>query len=101
MYTDIDFVKDTFYGITLLFAEKFGPTKIKLYWESDSLDYQIIPSTYLYNVLYSSNTPVTFTVIPDTTNATTTALSNDDYMYASVNVQETLTIYARDSYSNL
>lgn len=86
MYTDIDFVQGTLYYMTLYFAEKFGPTKLMLYWESDSMDYEIIPSTYLYNVLYSSTTPVTFSCIPDTTNSTATTLSNSDYMYASVNV---------------
>jgi|LauGreDrversion4_2_1035121.scaffolds.fasta_scaffold2386176_1 hypothetical protein len=61
-------------SIEIRYAEKLGDSKIKLYWESDSQAFELIESQYLYNVLNSQKTPYQFTVIPASTNETTSYL---------------------------
>ena len=100
LYTDIDMVKDTFTEILIRFAVKLGPTRMQLYWESDTRDYQIVPAEYLYNQLNSMSTPFMFTVNPGISNSTMSGLLNNDYKTALVGITETLTIIARDRYGN-
>jgi len=59
------------FPLEIRYAEKLGDSKIKLYWESDSQVFELIESQYLYNVLNSQKTPYQFTVIPASTNETT------------------------------
>jgi hypothetical protein len=93
-------ITDSFTDVVLKYAQKQGPTKIKLLWESDSRNLEIISDEYLFNELYSSYTPFIFTTIPDISNQTKSTLVNDDYKIALVGIQETLTIYARDKFGN-
>lgn len=44
MYADIEFKEGQFYDIELRYAQKIGPHKLRLFWESDTRDLQIIPS---------------------------------------------------------
>lgn len=71
-----------------------------MYWESDSVEKEIIPSEYLFNRLYSEQTPFAFTVEPASTNPLSSILDGDDYQLAVVGVQEDLTLLARDYYEN-
>ncbi len=99
---DVDFVQGTFYDVEVRFAHKIGPHKLRLLWESDTRDLEVIPSTHLFNQLCSSSTPFILQVVPDITNATTSGLANQvDYKNAIVGVKETHTILARDKYGNL
>ena len=98
---DVDLVKDSFTTLAIRYAQKLGPTKFIMLWESDSRNLEVIPTNYLYNELYSSTTPFVFTCDPDISNSTTTALTNNNYQIALVGIQETLTINARDKFSNL
>jgi len=93
-------IKDTFTEVLIRFAVKLGPTRLQLQWESDTRDFEVIPSEFLYNKLNSMSTPFLFTVNPDITNSTTSALLNEDYKTALVGVTETLTIIARDKFGN-
>jgi hypothetical protein len=38
MYVDLEFTKGTFYDFELRYAQKIGPHKLRLFWESDTLD---------------------------------------------------------------
>ena len=100
MYVDYDFTQGQLVSISLSYAQKLGPTLFQLFWESDSVIYEIVPSQYLLNTLYSASTPYLITVIPSITNATTSGLSNNNYMTALVGVAETQTIIARDQFGN-
>ena len=99
-YADYVLTKDRLYPLTLQYAERIGSSEIKLYWESFLLDKEIIPKTYLYNTLYSENTPITLVVEPlDTSEAN--VIVTGDYSQAVSGVQETISIEARDMYDNL
>lgn len=77
MYVDVDFVAGQFYDIVIRYAHKIGPHKLILSWESDTRDLEVIGSDWFYHSL-SSNTarnPYILQVLPDITNATTTALT--------------------------
>jgi hypothetical protein len=101
LYYDVDLTKGSFTDLHLRYAQRLGVTKLIFLWESDSLNLEVIPTDNLYNELYSSTTPFTFTCIPDISNATTTTLTNNNYQIALVGIQETLYINARDKFSNL
>jgi archaellum component FlaF (FlaF/FlaG flagellin family) len=101
-YTDIWLEKDILTHITVKYAKKLGPTKIRLLWESDTLAKTVIDRQYLLHTLGSQTTPVPITVIPALTNASFCHLTNDlDYRYAVVNVQEVHTVNLRDEFGNL
>jgi hypothetical protein len=53
LYADINVVKNELYDIEIKYAKMLGETTIKMYWETDSKDREIIPSRYLYNKLNS------------------------------------------------
>jgi len=38
MFFDLEFTKGTFYDFELRYAQKIGPHKLRLFWESDTLD---------------------------------------------------------------
>jgi hypothetical protein len=38
MFVDLEFTKGTFYDFELRYAQKIGPHKLRLFWESDTLD---------------------------------------------------------------
>ena len=98
---DVDLVAGELYSIEVLYAERLGDSKIKLFWESNSQPYELIESERFYNVLNSRNTPHLFEVIPAPTNETTTTLVDVAAIeYAIVNMQETHHIYARDVFGN-
>ena len=87
--------------ITLRYAEKLGPTKLRLLWESDSMARVVIPPECLYHTLGSQTTPFPLSVNPAPTVATASSLSNDvDYRFAVVDLQETLILNARDAFMN-
>lgn len=100
LYYDVSLKKDTFTDIRLKYAERLGQTKLRLLWESDSRNLEVIPSEYLYNELYSSLTPFLFNCIPSITNSTTSGLINRDHEIALVGIPEVITLYARDKYGN-
>lgn len=88
--------------LTLEYAKKLGPIKLRLLWESDSIEREVIPTESLLHTLGSQTTPFPLLVIPAATDASKSSLSNDlDYRFAVVDVEETLTLYARDAFSNL
>ena len=98
---NIDLVAGQFYKLKITYAEKLGLTKLKLFWESDSQEFEIISSDQLYNLLNSQYTPYLFTVIPAVTNETKSFLGDlQDASFATVNVEETNLIYARDKFGN-
>jgi hypothetical protein len=37
MYVDLEFTEGTFYDFGLPYAQKIGPHKLRLFWESDTL----------------------------------------------------------------
>ena len=92
MYADVEFTQGVFYSIEVHYAQKIGPSKLSLLWESDSMDFQVINSTYLYNTLSSQTVPsmqpmpYILQVNPDISNATTSALTDNGYQVAIVNV---------------
>lgn len=90
----------TLYDVVLEYVETRGASLIQLYWQSDSISKQIIPSDYLYNSLYSENTPFVLTAYPGATNAAYCTVSGD-YSTAIVGVAETIVLQARDQYGNL
>jgi len=100
MYVDLEFTQGTFYDVTVRFAHKLGPYKLHLYWESDTLDKQVIPPSAFYNQLCSQFTPFVIQVVPDISNSTTTMLQ-DPLTSAIVDAMQTQTIVARDSYGNV
>jgi hypothetical protein len=100
-FYDADLYQGSLTTIDLRYAQRLGTTKLILLWESDSTNLEVIPSTYLYNELYSSTTPFAFTCTPDISNSSTTGLTNNNYQIALVGIQETLTINARDKFGNL
>jgi hypothetical protein len=63
--------------IALRYAEKLGPTKLRLLWESDTMERVVIPPESLYHTLGSQTTPFPFLVIPALSDAATSSLSND------------------------
>ena len=71
---DIDLTAGELLEIEILYAERLGDSKIKLFWESNSQAYELIESEYFFNVLNSRNTPHEFEVVPAPTNETTTTL---------------------------
>ena len=92
--------KDQLYNISLEYVETRGNSQVQLYWQSDSTSKQIIPSTYLYNILYSDSTPFILKASPTTTNPEYCTISGA-YSSAIVGVQKTITLLAKDKYSNL
>ena len=99
-YADYTLTEGSLYSLTLQYAERIGSSEVKFYWESDQLNKEIIPKTYLYNTLYSENTPITLVVQPLDTSETN-VIVNGDYSQAVSGVQETISIEARDMYGNL
>lgn len=98
---ELNLVKGQMYTLHLSYAERSGPSKFKLLWESDSQPFEIIKATQLYNKLNSEKTPFLFKVIPAQTNQTTSTLVElDNVKLATVDVQETHLIYARDVFGN-
>lgn len=92
MFVDLEFTQNTFYNIEVRYAQRIGPHKLHLMWESDTRDLEVIPSEYFYYQLCSSFTPFILQVVPDISNATTTALSPQsqiDHKNAIVGVKET------------
>eukprot|EP01022_Parablepharisma_sp_SALTPOND_P020162 TRINITY_DN3593_c0_g1_i1.p2 TRINITY_DN3593_c0_g1~~TRINITY_DN3593_c0_g1_i1.p2 ORF type:complete len:1692 (-),score=110.26 TRINITY_DN3593_c0_g1_i1:19422-24497(-) len=89
-----------FYDIVLEYVETRGSSQIQLFWQSDSIPKQIIPSENLYNVLYSDTTPFSLTANPAAIDPEYCTLSKD-YDKAVVGVPKTVVIQARDRYSNL
>jgi hypothetical protein len=88
-------------SISLRYAQKLGPTRIRLLWESDAIAKIVIGKQYLYQTLGSQTTPYPLTVIPAATSSAHSSLANDqNYKYAVVNVQETHMLFARDQYMN-
>ena len=92
--------KNTMYDFLVEYIETRGNSFIKIYWQSDSIEKQIISSNYLYNDLYSDYTPLLVTVNPTTTDPLSCAIINGEYATAVVGVQETITLAARDKYGN-
>jgi hypothetical protein len=87
--------------INLRYAKKLGPTRLRLLWESDSLERTVIPADCLFHELGSETTPFALSVSPASTDASTSSLTNDlDYRYAVVDVEETLVLNARDAHGN-
>lgn len=68
--------QDQLYTIQVNYSKALGPSKINLYWESDSQDFDLISSDYLYFELNSGYTPFSFQVVPASTNQTTSYLNN-------------------------
>jgi len=102
MYVDLEFTRDTFYNFELRYAQKIGPHKLRLFWESDTRDREIIPAKFFYNRLSSTFTPYVLQVLPDISNATTTALASSvDYKDSIVGIKESHLIYVRDMFGNL
>jgi hypothetical protein len=61
----------------------------------------VIRADRFYNVLHSQTTPFDFHVKPASTNQTTSTLVElANVAFATVNVEETHTIYARDVFGN-
>lgn len=106
MYADVEFIAGQFYDIELRYAHKIGPHKLILSWESDTRDLDVIGEEWFYQMLSSdtARNPYILQVIPDITNATTTALtpaSQLDHQHAIVGVKETQFIHARDKWGNM
>lgn len=59
MTADVELNQGELYSIELRYAHKFGPHKLLLKWESDTVDQQVIPSEFLYYQLFSETTPYT------------------------------------------
>lgn len=53
MYADVEFVAETFYDLEIHYSHKIGPHKLRLLWESDTMDYQVIPASNLFYKLCS------------------------------------------------
>jgi hypothetical protein len=62
--------------LSLRLAVKMGPTKLRLLWESDSMEKVAIPSDSLYHTLGSSTTPLALTVTPTDTDPLASTLNN-------------------------
>ena len=90
----------TFYDVVLEYVETRGTSLIQLYWQSDSIAKQIIPSTYLYNELYSDTTPFLLVANPAATNPAYCTVTGG-YASAVVGVAETITLQAKDQFGNL
>lgn len=99
-YADVVLEKGTQHDIKVEYAERIGQSDVKLYWESDQLMKQIIPSQYLFNTLYSESTPMTLVVQPRSTSSSHVVVTGD-YAQAVAGVSEALTLEARDQYGNL
>jgi len=83
------------------FASTLGDAKLKLYWESNSLDYELVPQTAFHYELNSKHTPHSFTVDPATSNETTTTLvALAEIAAATVDVEEVHYLWARDKFGN-
>ena len=91
---------NTLYDITIDYSEKIGASQVRFYWESDQITKEIVPQQYLYNTLYSENTPLTVVIEPLPTSGTKVVVTGD-YVQAVAGVQETISLEARDIYSNL
>lgn len=99
---DIWLVGGALAPISLKYAEKMGPIKVRLLWESDTMARVVIPPAALLHSLGSTTTPFAITVAPAGTEATKSTLANAvDHTYAVVGVEETLTLTARDAFVNV
>lgn len=94
------FTSGIFYDIVLEYVETRGQSQIQLYWQSDSVPRQIIPSANLYSILYSEITPFILSATPAATDPAFCVLTGD-YSKAVVGVSKTVTLQAKDKYSNL
>ena len=93
---------ETMHRIRIEFASKPGQAKFKLLWESQSVPLSLIDSGSLWNELNSSLTPFIFKVAPAVTDSQTTLFTNFAAVQsATVNVEESHILIARDVYGNL
>ena len=83
-FADIALTAGEFYPIEVWFRQRYGETLLRIYWESDSIEKQILPKNRLFNRLYSEQTPFAFTVNPAETNPLSSILSGEDYKQAVV-----------------
>jgi hypothetical protein len=63
-------------SITLEYFEMLGDSKIKLLWQSDSQPFGLVESAQLWHLLNSETTPYEFTVLPASTNETTSFVAD-------------------------
>lgn len=100
-YSDIWLEQGSLVPISLKYAQKLGPTKIRLLWESDSIVKTVIEKVYLFHTLGSQTTPFALVVSPAISSALHSSLAdNEDYKYAVVDVLETHTLHVRDRFMN-
>ena len=100
--SDVTMTASSLNPLSLFYAERRGPTKFRLLWESDSQSLQPIPSSQLFSTLNSALGKHQFTVTPAPTNETTTHLvAVGGTVEAVVGVLETHVVEARDVYGNL
>lgn len=99
-YSDYILTADSVYSLTLEYVEKIGTSEVKLFWESDEIEKQLIPPEYLFNTLYSQYTPITLVVEPLDTNEEHVVITGE-YAQAVSGIAETISIEARDIYDNL
>jgi len=100
--TDVYLTKGEFYSLEVSFSKKLGASIIRLLWESDSLSLQVIPESALFNQLNAAQTPYFFTVVPASTSAHESRISDlTQVLTATVNVAENHRIVARDTHRNL
>lgn len=99
-FADIVLKQGNLHSIQIDYVERRGETKLILSWESDSVEKEIIPSSQLYNTLYSTTTPFLLTVIPQNTDPQSVTLSTG-WQIAVVDVQETMTLTSLDVFKNI
>lgn len=98
-FGDVVLEENKLHKIRIEYVEKKGRTRIRLLWESDTVEKEIIPNEQLFNTLYSSTTPLTVLVIPRDTHQMFVDITSG-YEMAVVDALETHYLTAHDLYSN-
>jgi len=75
-FGDIVLKEGNLHHIQIKYIEKKGRSRVRVLWESDSVEKEVIPMQQLYNTLFSSTTPFSLTVIPWDTHQMFVGISN-------------------------